>query len=433
MLISRRDWIGLTAGVALSGGLGLRSNANAAAAAWKFAPEENLIPAPSDPGLWPEFRQRLLAWRESVRRDMHYSSALYEQPGFSWAASCFACGFVMLNDELFCDVRTGRYNVARFLAHAHKEFGGFDSVVLWHAYPRIGLDARNQFDFYREQPGGLQSLRKAVDQLHKAGVRVFLDYNPWDTHTRREGRDDPVVMAELIAALDADGVFLDTLERGASEWRVALDAVRPGVVLESELALPLASVHDHHLSWAQWFPDSHVPGVLRNRWFERRHQQHLIRRWDRDHTAELHSAWMNGAGILVWENIFGTWNGWCARDKSILRSMLPLQRRFAHLFTGEGWTPLVPTLQPDVYASLWEWTGLRLWTLVNRSDRVVRGELLSASLRDGERVWDGVLGREAMTRHAGGVVRPHHGTIEVVIAGELPPRGIGCFIAGRTD
>lgn len=433
MLISRRDWIGLTAGAALAGGFGFRSDANAAAAAWKFAPEENLIPAPPDPGLWPEFRQRLLAWRESVRRDMQYSGALYARPEFAWAARNFACGFVMLNDELFCDVRTGRYHVAEFLAQTRKEFGGFDSVVLWHAYPRIGLDARNQFDFYREQPGGLQALRKAVDQLHRAGVRVFLDYNPWDTHTRRETRADPVVMAELIAALDADGVFLDTLDRGASEWRAALDAVRPGVVLESELALPLASVHDHHLSWAQWFPDSHVPGVLRNRWFERRHQQHLIRRWDRDHTAELHTAWMNGAGVLVWENIFGTWNGWCDRDKAVLRSMLRLQRRFAHLFTGEGWTPLVRTLQADVYASLWEGMGLRLWTLVNRSEKAVRGELLSANLNDGERVWDGVLGCEAAVRHIDAAGQPRRGTTEVTVCGDLPPRGIGCFIAGRAE
>ena len=54
-------------------------------------------------------------------------------------------------------------------------------------------------------------------------------------------------------------------------------------------------------------------------------------------------AWMNGSGMLVWENVFGSWVGWSRRDRSILRSMLPIQRRYVSLFSREGWTPLVPT------------------------------------------------------------------------------------------
>ncbi len=434
MRFSRRQWM-LRAASAVAGlsAVGVPSGPPDAAAAWRFAPEENLIPAPADPARWPEFRRELHAWREHRRRALNYSAAGYERPEFAWTARNFVCGFVMLNDELFGDVRTGRYTVDRFLAHAREQFGGFDSVVLWHAYPRLGLDPRNQFDFYRDQPGGLEGLRQAVAQLRRAGVRVFLDYNPWDTQTRREGRADPEVLAELVGTLGADGVFLDTLAHGAAAWRTALDAVRPGVALESELALPLERVHDHHLSWAQWFADSPVPGVLRNRWFERRHQQHLIRRWDRDHTGELHTAWMNGAGILVWENVFGTWNGWCERDKSILRALRPLQRRFAALFTGERWTPLVPTLQPEVYASLWEGDGVRVWTLINRADRDVQGELLVATFADGEQVWDGIQGRAAAVSRRAAPARERQGPVEVPITGYLPPRGVGCLIAGRPE
>ena len=29
-------------------------------------------------------------------------------------------------------------------------------------------------------PGGLASLRAAVDRFHERGVRVLLSYNPWD-------------------------------------------------------------------------------------------------------------------------------------------------------------------------------------------------------------------------------------------------------------
>ena len=61
----------------------------------------------------------------------------------------------MLCDETFYDSKTGRYTVSAFLDRERHEFGGYDSIVLWHAYPRIGLDDRNQFDFYRDMPGGL--------------------------------------------------------------------------------------------------------------------------------------------------------------------------------------------------------------------------------------------------------------------------------------
>ncbi len=197
-------------------------------------------------------------------------------------------------------------------------------------------------------------------------MKIFIDYNPWDTGTRREGTNDIETLAELVAAIEADGIFLDTMNRGAGEFRARLDAARTGVILEGEGALPLENIHDHHASWAQWFKDSEVPGVLRNKWFERRHIQHQVKRWDYDHTAELHTAWMNGSGMMVWENVFGAWVPWSPRDRSILRAMLPIQRRYSALFAGENWTPLVPTNQSGLYASLWEGDGLRLWTLVNR-------------------------------------------------------------------
>ena len=231
-----------------------------------------------------------------------------------------------------------------FLNEGEREFGGYDSIVLWQAYPRIGVDERNQFDFYRDLPGGLRGLRRVVRRCHRRGVRVYIDYNPWDTGTRREPETDIDALVEMVRALEADGIFLDTLDQGGADFRAKLDAARPGVILEGEMALPVEALADYLASWAQWFDDSFVPGVLRNKWIERRHMQHQIRRWDHDHTGELHSAWMNGSGMLVWENVFGSLVPWNQRDRSILRAMLPIQRRFTALFSGERWTPLVPVL-----------------------------------------------------------------------------------------
>ena len=386
-------------------------------------PAGNVIPAPKDPAQWQEFRRQLAQWREHQRQALNYSDSLYRRKDFAWVPSSFSCCFLMLCDETFYNPKTGRYTVKNFVEHGRREFGGYDSIVLWQAYPRIGLDDRNQFDFYRDMPGGLKGLRRAIDQLHRQGMRVYIDYNPWDTNTRREKVDDLTALTDMVAALDIDGIFLDTMDRGAEGFRAQLDRARPGVVLEGEGALPLSRIHDHHMSWAQWFGDSEVPGILRNKWFERRHMQHQIRRWDHDHSAELHQAWMNGSGMMVWENVFGAWNGWSERDRAILRSMLPIQRRYTSLFSGEGWVPLVPTSQPGIYANLWQEQGLRLWTLVNRTNQPVSGDLMDVVLEAGEKVYDLVSGIEARR-----IPKPNGFGIH----GTLQPRGIGC-IAVATD
>ncbi len=259
---------------------------------------------------------------------------------------------------------------------------------------------------------------------HAAGVKVFLAYNPWDTGTRRELHTDHEVLADFIQQLDADGLFLDTMRQGGATFRTALDAAKPGVVLEAEGMPPVEHLHDHQLSWAQWFADSNAPGVLQHKWLERRHMQHQIRRWDRDHSGELQSAWMNGSGIMVWENVFGSWNGWNARDRAMLRAMLPIQRRYSSVFSQGHWTPLVETHAPNVYASLWKDRETRLWTMVNRADQIVDGTMLRVPVVDGQRYFDVPRGDELVADE-----REAH----VLLPDPLAACGIGAYLAINGD
>lgn len=400
---------------------GWRLRAGRATPELRFDASGNVFLAPDDQEQWPAFRAALAAWRAETRSQLSYRDDLDHRTEFSWAASNYACCFLMMCDERFCDGPAGRYLVDAFLDQGEREFGGYDSVVLWQAYPRLGIDERNQFDFYRDLPGGLPGLRLAVRRFQHRGVRVYIDYNPWDVGTRRENATDLEGLVHLIRMIEADGIFLDTMSKGAAEFRVALDAARPGVILESEGAVPLENLRDHHTSWAQWFGDSAAPGVLKHKWLERRHMQHQIRRWDYDHTGELHSAWMNGSGMMVWENVFGSWVPWNQRDRSILRSMLPIQRRFTGLFTGENWTPLVPTEHPGVYASLWEAKGVRLWTLVNRTESACEGVLLKVPLQPNHHYFDLLAGEEAAPKSEGQ---------GVFLCSRIPPHGIGCLLSG---
>ncbi|MCE9546855.1 MAG: formylglycine-generating enzyme family protein [Planctomycetia bacterium] len=389
--------------------------------AFRFEPAKNIIPAPANPAEWPAFREKLAHWRDATRSELKYSDALYRRPEFAWSARNYSCCFLMLCDETFYNPRQGAYTTDAFLDHGQRDFGGYDSVILWQAYPRIGVDERNQFDFYRDAPGGLPGLRKEVEAMQRRGVHVYIAYNPWDTGTRREAVSDADALVEMVRALHVDGIFLDTMNQGGEEFRRKLDAVRPGVILEGEGAVPLDRLHDHHASWAQEFPDSETPGVLRHKWLEPRHMQHEIKRWLYDHTSELHTAWMNGSGIMVWENVFATWIPWSQRDRSILRAMLPIQRRYAAIFSSDAWTPLVPTRTPGVYASLWEGGGLRIWTVVNRNATAVEGALLDVPARAGDGYFDLISGQEAKQQAASG---------RVTLSGRIGPRGIGAFLAG---
>ena len=96
---------------------------------------------------------------------------------------------------------------------------------------------------------------------------------------------------------------------------------------------------------------------------------HHTRRWNRDHLEELHSAWLNGVGMLVWENVFGAWVGWSERDKALLRAMLPVQRDTPSCSRPEsGRRSRRRDEDASVVASRWTDGETTLWALANRGD-----------------------------------------------------------------
>jgi formylglycine-generating enzyme required for sulfatase activity len=342
---------------------------------WSAMDAAKILAAPDDPADWPRWRTVLREWAAGAAERHGLRGDRYARPEGAWAQRCFAVAQVWLWDELLYDATAERFTPDRLLDDAAQRFGGFDGVVLWHAYPVIGIDERNQWDFYREVPG----LASLVRALQARGVAVFLDYNPWDTGTRRAAGDG-VELPALVAELGADGVFLDTLKEGDPALVEALEAARPGIGLESESTLPLARLNEHRLSWAQWFADSSVPGVLRTHYVERRHLQHHVRRWNRDHAEELQSAFVNGVGVMVWEVVFGVWVGWNDRDAATLRRVLAVQRAAADLIREGAWTPLAAlhpaATEAAVHASTFAADGVTLWAVVNREEEDYAGPVL---------------------------------------------------------
>ncbi|WP_026875337.1 SUMF1/EgtB/PvdO family nonheme iron enzyme [Jiangella gansuensis] len=382
--------------------------------------EAKIFAAPDDPADWPAWRAALTRWRAEARARVGYDGSRYQvEP-----ADGFVVALTWLWDELLYDHDAGRFDVDGYLAAAERDFGGFDGVVLWHAYPNEGIDQRDQFAFF-----DVPELPDVVARFHEHGVRVFVSYYPWEDRPRHSSTSGTQVssadvLVELVDRLGADGVFLDSSKEGSTQIRAALDALRPGLAMEGESRLPLARIHDHTMSWAQWFADSTVPGVLRATWFERRHILHHTRRWNHGHVHELQSAWLNGSGVLVWETVFGVWVGWSARDRALLRSMRRVQREYRAWLQSEDWTPLAdhPGGDVPVYASRWEHDGVALWTVVNRGGEY-DGPWLATS------VPAGTTFTELTTGVALSVSKDDEG--RTVIGGPLPAGGVAAVVAAN--
>ncbi len=381
---------------------------------------QTIIPAPDDPALWPAWREHLRNWRAAMRFLFQPGESLYDGPEFAWTRTAYASALIPIFDLQFYDRASGRYQIDRLLDEAEREFGGYDLVVVWCGYPQLGYDDRNSLDLLLDLPGGKDGLRRLGEEFHRRGVRILPAYLPWDTGTRPDPRPEAERIAESVRLLDADGIYLDCMDWGPTEIRQSLDALRSGLVVCTENAVTLQNLGEHLMCWGQWNSDSRAPGVLRNKWLEPRHMQYQLHRWRLDHSEELQVAWLNGSGIVIWENVFGSQVRWNPRDRSFARTMLPIQRRYTDLFNNPaGWTPLVETVAPGIYGNLWEREGLRLWTLVNRAEEPVRGPLLCVTATPGERLYDLASGR-VLDSAKGGMQE---------LRGTIGPRGMGCFLA----
>ena len=396
------------------------------------------LPLPGSPPGWPfagighwtidvnanseDWIRGLREWRHEHLVRLGYDDALYRDPRLQWAQRNFVHALAMVEDRYLYDPVAGRYTVQRYLDDLQSRYGGIDSVLLWYIYPNIGVDDRHHFDLAHDLPGGVAGLRAAVAEFHERGVKVFLPTMPWDNGTRPHGAPDWELMAELVAAVGADGINGDTY---SGMPRAFFDAcARRGhtVVLEPEST---AQAGDHILnwnvqSWSKKVPQEAIPSVLKLKWLEPRHIVNIENRWSRDRNNDLQHMFFNGVGYTAWENVWGIWNQLTPRDAETLRRIAAIQRQFAPLVVSADWTPYEKTLQAGVFASRFPGAGVALWTMVNRNEYEVSGEQIAIAHGSGTSyfdVWNGVL------------LEPRIETGHARFAIPLEARGFGAILA----
>jgi hypothetical protein len=300
-------------------------------------------------------------WHRAMRNERR-GFRDYADPATDWSDATFRQFFLFMYDASFFD---GAYRTAKLIEEWRARFGRIDSVLLWQGYPRLGFDRRTQFDFYREMPGGLAGLRRDVsDVFHAAGIRVFVDFNPWAKEDEGARYEE---LAEIVAVLDADGVMLDTMAEAPDALEAAVRARRPGVVFAPELRPRDEDLGRYRQAWAQWAEVGEGPSIPRHRWLVPRHRQLTIRRWDRSRRGDIVYSFWSGSGLLLWDNIFGVWNPYDRADRRLIAETAAVLDRYEDLFVHGEWEPLVPTGVPGLDANRWSLGDRSITTFRNRT------------------------------------------------------------------
>ena len=361
-----------------------------------------------------------------LRREMRksFNATRYNKTEQGWYSKAYLEYFAFMYDRSFYDLDNNRYRIEEILDEGEQEFGGYDMITLWQSYPRLGIDDRNQFDYYRELPGGIVGLRHLVDRIHARGVMVCVNYNPWDIGTRRENMPEGQVMAKFIKEINADALFLDTmfiLETPKDEFLSPIGRLNPNLVFNTEGLPDPRQAESVTGSWWQIRGPLVPPPILPLiRWLEPRYSLRVIDREIGDRSQHIKVNFFHGGGQVVWENIFGWWNPWKPEDRNLLKKCVKILRSHHDAFMDPDWQPYVKTLVKGVFAHQWTAGQKTIFTLLNTTGESVAGPILPALASKGMTYYDVWSGGNVELKKQG---------LLATLSFRLEPDSPGCLVA----
>src|ERR1700683_4116047 len=347
-------------------------------------PSEVFFSGPASPGE-PGWLDGLKRWRSDRIKLRLFTGSEYDRADLQWTQHIFSQVQLLIWDRSLYDPEKGEYTVDKFLSETESRIGPIDAVLVWHVYPNLGVDDRNQFDMLRDLPGDIPGVRGMVEQFHSHGVKVFFPLLVWDAGTRSEGAPLSTTITQLLKEIDADGCNFDTLESVPPSFREASDAIGHPLALEPQFQPRDASIAWTNLSWNDWvtcegkqYP--FIPMVSKNKWMEPRHTVNITDRFTRDKTDSLQHAFFNGQGYATLENLWGFWYENDPHDAEALLRFTRIERAMADYLLSPDWEPHAPVLQAGVFASRFPTAKGTLWTIVNRNEYDVSGPELEVKM-----------------------------------------------------
>jgi iron(II)-dependent oxidoreductase len=319
-----------------------------------------------------------LMFRDRFLFDLdQFDNKLFEREDLQWIKQSYIIVLQMAWDREFYDRLTGKYTYADELKKWNDQFSKVDVFGIWPTWPRLGLDRRNQWDMYRDLPGGTEQLRTFARLSRLYNTKFFIAYNPWDNSTRQE--DHYKGMAKLISETEADGVVLDTRGSSSFELQRAADSVRKGVVMYSEgmaITKDMPGIISGRVHNAIYYsPELNLNKVIK--------PDFAIFRVcdvgeDRNH-REIAISFFNGYGTEL--NLFrpgGRDDGY-RDDLSYLAKTTFILRQNNDAFLDYNWTPFINTSTDNIYVNKWNSGDKTVFTVLNMKPEGFTGKLFAVT------------------------------------------------------
>jgi len=320
-------------------------------------------------------------WKENTRG--RYDLRKYFQSQNTWIKKNYITHFSFAYGKETFNYKKIQFNIKKIVKDG-KEFGGYDSLIFWHQYPRLGLDNTNQWDLYKYLPEEYKSIKKIVKECHKSGIKFFIPFKPWDVRSNESLDYHAKSLENFITKTNIDGFFLDTMS-SLPESFLRIQKKFPSFEFASE-GTPKEQRQIEQLtsSWDQ------IGDIRRNykveveanmfRFVFPEHPLNLVSRWSvgSDKDSIIKRAAFNGTGLVIWQDVFGCWLPFSKKQKQLIKKLKNVLDKFHDIIFGSNSVPLIETLSNGLICNQFcNNSNQKIFAIYNFTNKNIKGPLFA--------------------------------------------------------
>ena len=319
-------------------------------------------------------------WKENIRS--RYDLRKYFRPKNRWIKKNYLQHFTFAYGKEAFEYKKTKFKIKKIIKEG-KEFGGYDSIIFWHQYPRLGLDKSNQWELYRYLPESYKLIKKIEKECHLNNFKFFIPFKHWDVRSNESLDKHAKFLENFIIETNIDGFFLDTMS-SLPESFLRIQKKFPSFEFCSE-GTPKEQRQIEQLtsSWDQ------IGNIRRNykvevetnmfRFVFPEHPLNLVSRWSvgSDKDSIIKRAAFNGTGLVIWQDVFGCWLPFSKKQKQLIKQLKKILVKFHDIFFGNNSIPLIETLSRGIICNQFANDNQRIYSIYNFTSKKIKGPLFS--------------------------------------------------------